>query len=119
MDKEAAAQQIAAITKSLEDVQKDLRFYVSAIENGTGTDLESIGEVSSTHTNLIASVRNLNRSARGPVDMVFAQIEAVCLCSPVEMRSVGMNFEIDKRIGSIHRCSSSAGRDGDLRSTAA
>jgi len=116
MDKEAAAQQIAAITKFLEDAQKDLRLYASAIENGSGTDLESIGKVSSTHTNLIASVRSLNRSARGPVDMVFAQIEAVCF---VEMKSGGMKFEIDKRIGSIHRCSSSVGRDGDLRSTAA
>ena len=119
MDKEAAAQQITAITKSLEDAQKDLRLYASAIENGSGTDLESIGKVSSTHTNLIASVRSLNRSARGPVDMVFAQIEAVCFCSPVEMKSGGMKFEIDRRIGSIHRCSSSVGRDGDLRSTAA
>jgi hypothetical protein len=76
MDKATAAQQIAAITASLEDVQKKLSLYALAIENGSGTDLESIGNVSSTHTNLITSVRTLNRSARGPVDMVFAQIEA-------------------------------------------
>ena len=81
MDKAAAAQQIAAITASLESVTKDLKLYASAIENGSGTDLESIGKVSSTHTNLIASVRTLNRSARGLVDMVFAQIEAVSPCS--------------------------------------
>lgn len=77
MDKTAAAQQIAAIRASLEAVEKDLTLYASAIENGSGTDLESIGKVSSTHTNLIADVRSLNRSTRGPVDMVFAQIEAV------------------------------------------
>jgi hypothetical protein len=76
MDKEAAAQQIAAITKALEDVTKDLKLYSSVIGNG-GTDLESIGKVSESHTSLIASVRCLNRAARGPVDMVFAQIEAV------------------------------------------
>ncbi|KAE9367267.1 o-methyltransferas-like protein [Stipitochalara longipes BDJ] len=83
MDKAAAAQQIAAITASLEAVTKDLKLYASAIENGSGTDLESIGKVSSTHTNLIARVRTLNRSARGPVDMVFAQIEAVAYTGAV------------------------------------
>ncbi|PMD29394.1 o-methyltransferas-like protein [Hyaloscypha variabilis F] len=83
MDKAAAAQQIAAITASLETLTKDLKLYASAIENGSGTDLESIGKVSSTHTNLIASVRTLNRSARGPVDMVFAQIEAVAYTGAV------------------------------------
>jgi hypothetical protein len=77
MDKAAAAQQIAAITNSLEDLSKDLKPYAAAIENGSRTDLESIGKVSQTHTSLIASVKSLNRSARGLVDMVFAQIEAV------------------------------------------
>jgi hypothetical protein len=57
MDKETASQQIAAITKALEDVTKDLKLYSSIVENGRGTDLESIGKVSQSHTNLIASVR--------------------------------------------------------------
>jgi hypothetical protein len=77
MDKEAASQQIAAITKALEDVTKDLKLYSLVVENGSGKDLESIGKVSQSHTNLVASVRTLNRAARGQVDMVFAQIEAV------------------------------------------
>jgi len=76
MDKEAKLQQIAAITKSLEEVTKDLKSYSAVIENG-GSDLEAIGKSSQAHTDLIASVRSLNRAARGPVDMVFAQIEAV------------------------------------------
>lgn len=83
MDKETATRQIAAITQALEDVTKDLKAYASVIENGSdGKDLESIGKVSQSHTDLVASVRSLNRAARGPVDMIFAQIENVSTDSP-------------------------------------
>jgi hypothetical protein len=89
MNKAAVAQQIAAITKPLEDVTKDLKLYASAVENGSGIDLESIGKVGSTHTSLIASGRNLNRSARVLADMVFAQIEAVSIQKIIESGGVG------------------------------
>lgn len=91
MDKAAAAQQIAAITKSLEDVTKDLKLYAAAIENGSPTGLEETGKVSQTHTDLIASVRALNRNARGPVDMVFAQIENVSFFPLEAFRARFMN----------------------------
>ena len=80
MDKEAALQQVAAITQALEEVTKGLKQYATVIqESGGKSDLESIGQVSQSHTDLVSGVRTLNRASRGPVDMVFAQIEAVGL----------------------------------------
>jgi hypothetical protein len=78
MDKETAAKQIAAMTTALEDVTKDLKVYSSFIQHGTnGQDLESIGNVGQSYVDLVASIRALNRSVRGPVDMVISQIENV------------------------------------------
>lgn len=80
MDKEAALQQVATITQALEEVTKGLKQYATVIQaSGGETDLESIGQISQSHTDLVSGVRSLNRAARGPVDMVFAQIEAVGL----------------------------------------
>lgn len=75
---ETAAQQIAAARAAVDDVSRRLDRYAAAVESSANTvTLESMGRVSQSHTDLVASVRALNRAARGPADMMFAQIEAV------------------------------------------
>lgn len=85
MDKETATKQIAAITQALEDVTKDFRVYSSVISKGTdGQDLELIAKVSKSYVDLVASIKTLNRSARGPMDMVISQVENVSPRNPEE-----------------------------------
>jgi hypothetical protein len=79
MDKEGAIKQLAAIKQSLEEINKDLELYSSLVEDDSivRKDLESIAKVNVSHTKLVASVRTLNRAARGPVDSIFAHTENV------------------------------------------
>lgn len=80
MDKETATRQLAAITQALEDVTKDLKLYSLVIQDGSiGKGLEDFGRISESYEHLIASVRSLNRAARGPVDMLLGQVEHVSL----------------------------------------
>lgn len=75
-DPAAAAQQIVAITAALDEVSTGLKQYASVLEKSTTpSDLRTIGNISKSHTDLVANVRTLNRAVRGPVDMMFAQIE--------------------------------------------
>jgi hypothetical protein len=78
MEKETITRQLAAITQALEDVTKELKVYSSVVQDGTvGKDLEDLGRISESYEDLIASVRSLNRAARGPVDLLLSQVEHV------------------------------------------
>lgn len=78
MDKETANRQVAAISQALEDVTKDFKVYSSVVKDGTtGKSLEDFGRIGESHEHLVASVRSLNRAARGPVDLLWSYIEHV------------------------------------------
>lgn len=120
MDKETATKQIAAITQALNDVSKDLKVYSSVIQNGMDAqDLESIGKVSQSYVDLVASIRTLNRSARGPVDMVIAQIENASFQNPhycIEVQ--GWALSANMITGYIYRGSKSFARSRRVSSIA-
>jgi hypothetical protein len=83
MDKETATKQIAAITQALENVTNDVKAYSSVIQDGTdGQNLESVGKVNQSYVDLVSGIRTLNRTVRGPMDMVISQLESVSTLSP-------------------------------------
>jgi hypothetical protein len=89
MDKETATRQLAAITQALEDTTKDLKAYSLVVQDGTtGKNLEDFGKISESYDHLLASVRSLNRAARGPVDLLWAHIEHVCTRNTEQVTSV-------------------------------
>ncbi|PMD32529.1 o-methyltransferas-like protein [Hyaloscypha variabilis F] len=84
MDKETITRQLAAITQALEDVTKELKVYSSVVQDGTvGKNLEGLGRISESYEDLVASVRSLNRAARGPVDLLLSQVEHIAFIGAV------------------------------------
>jgi hypothetical protein len=87
---EMAAHQAAVVDRALQDVISAAETYAKlSVQNAGATSLSEVGEVSQSQIDLIASVRVLDRTVRGPVTMLFSHLENVSIFPRCAVRCCG------------------------------